>query len=285
LPLPLNIDAEITLRLWDHGGSGPPVLFLHGYMDTGRSFDAVAEDLQGDVRCLCLDWRGHGESDHAPPGASYHLLDHLKDLARVLGRLDEQELEPAALVGHSMGGNLALMLAGSWPERVRRLLLLDFMGPPSEDARKQPERLGRLLSSLGTPKSLETVSSFEAGIERLMKTNRSLSRAGAERMAAHAIVTDEDDPSAFRFAFDPRLRGPNPIRYPEEMWQTLFGRITARVRILRGEHGYVSVDERNRSRIERLADGAMRTVAGVGHQLHVERPDEVAAAVRSLLEP
>jgi pimeloyl-ACP methyl ester carboxylesterase len=280
----LDIRVELNLRLWDHGGSGPLVLFLHGYMDTGRSFDAVAASLRDDARCLCLDWRGHGESDWAPPGASYHFLDHLKDLTRVLAQLDERALAPAALVGHSMGGNIALFLAGSWPERVQRLLLLDSIGPPSEGPRKQPERLGRLLKGLGIARSFDTVRSLDEGVAYLMASNPKLTRAGAQRMAAHLFVPDGDDPLILRFALDPRVRGPIPVRYPEQMWQTLFGRITAKVRILRAEHGYVSKGELARGRVARISDGATAIVRGAGHQLHVERPEEVAAAVRSLLE-
>jgi len=254
-------------------------------MDTGRSFDAMAASLRGDARCLCLDWRGHGESDWAPPGASYHFLDHLKDLTRVLAQLDDRALAPAALVGHSMGGNIALLLAGSWPERVQRLLLLDSIGPPSEDPRKQPERLGRLLKGLGMPRSFDTVvRNRDEGVAHLMANNPKLTRIGALRMAEHLFVPDGDAPSVLRFALDPRVRGPIPVRYPEEMWQTLSGRITAKVGILRAEHGYVSEEELTRGRVAGIADGAIATVRGVGHQLHVERPEEVAAAVRSLLE-
>ena len=103
----VDLDVGPGLRLWDHGGDAPVVLFLHGYLDTGRSYDDLCSALEGDARCVCLDWRGHGFSGRAGPGGSYHLLDHLKDLSRVFDLLADGGVDglgrPDALVAHSMG--------------------------------------------------------------------------------------------------------------------------------------------------------------------------------------
>src|SRR4051812_12935645 len=117
-PVPRVVEANgLKLRLWDHARAGPVVLFVHGYLDTGRSFDAVADALVH-VRCLALDMRGHGQSDRVGPGGSYHLLDHLKDLAVVLDTLEKKGERVDALVAHSMGGNVAYLLAGAAPALV-----------------------------------------------------------------------------------------------------------------------------------------------------------------------
>ena len=90
-PVARVVEANgLKLRLWDHARSGPIVLFVHGYLDTGRSFDAVADDL-AEFRVLALDLRGHGQSERVGAGGSYHLLDHLKDLAVVLDTLGYQQ--------------------------------------------------------------------------------------------------------------------------------------------------------------------------------------------------
>lgn len=284
-PTPLDVDIGPGLRLWDHGGEGPTVLFLHGYLDTGRSYDAVAAGLSGVARCLCLDWRGHGGSGWAGPAGSYHLLDHLKDLSRLVDALAPggslAALGPLALVvAHSMGGNVALLLAGSRPHAVPRLLLVDALGAPAEAPDEQPERLQRLLESLGPPRPFKTFPDRAGAEERVMATNPGLSREGAARMVEHALV---DTVGGVTFAFDPGLRGPVPMRYPEAFWTALCSRVVAPTRVLRAEGDYVPEGSPATERVAAMRSGRMVTVPGVGHHLHVEAVSRLAEEVRELL--
>src|SRR5690349_21173648 len=105
------------VRAW--GEEGAPVLFmLHGWMDVSASFQFVVDALRGDWRVLAPDWRGYGLTDwtHAD---SYWYPDYLGDLEALLAHF--QPREPATLVAHSMGGNVACIYAGTRPQRVRRL--------------------------------------------------------------------------------------------------------------------------------------------------------------------
>lgn len=118
----------MRLRLWEHPGSSenlPSVLCIHGALDTGRSFDAVAAAVAGRAHVTAIDLRGHGQSERVGAGGSYHLLDFLKDLGLLV-----QQRRFDVVVGHSMGGNLALMLVGALPDCTGKLVLLDSVGPP-----------------------------------------------------------------------------------------------------------------------------------------------------------
>ena len=110
--LTVNSD-RLPLALHDYGGDGPAVLFVHGFLDGGKSFEDVALAAREFCRPMCLDWRGHGDSAQVVDG-SYHQFDHFKDLLAVM---DEQ---PAGkpfdcVVAHSLGGTVALMLAAAAP--------------------------------------------------------------------------------------------------------------------------------------------------------------------------
>lgn len=283
-PEPLDVEAAgLPLRVWDHGGAGPAVLFLHGYLDTGRSYDAVAAALEGRARALCLDWRGHGQSAWVGAGGSYHLLDHLKDLAVVTERLEARGVALEAIVAHSMGGNVALLFAGARPERVRRLLLLDSLGAPPEDAEEQPARLEQLLRSLGPARPFSTVASEEEAAARVRSQNPGLSLEGAARMVAGVLVPDEGDPSRLRFPFDPRLRGPTPVRWSEAMWKALCARVTATTHVLRAEQGHLPEGGPTADRNAALRRATFETLQGASHHLHVEAPDEVARVLLALL--
>jgi pimeloyl-ACP methyl ester carboxylesterase len=284
-PRPLTVNAGgLPLRVWDHGGPGVPVLFLHGHLDTGRSFDDVAALVRTEYRCLCLDARGHGQSAWAPPGASYHALDHLKDLVHVLDELDALGLATQALIGHSLGGSLALLLAGTLVDRVPRYLVLDGFGMLSEAPEAQPARLAAVLESIRHEKKpFGVFSSVEAAVDRIQANNPGLSRDGAAHMVRHALHKVAED--RYEFRFDRRLRGPTPVRYPEAMWLALCSRVRSVVRVLRAEHGYVPLVPEIERRLASIAGATMRTVAGVSHHLHLDAPAEVAAELRLLFQP
>lgn len=283
-PVRLTLEAQgIPLRLWDYGGGIQPVLFLHGHLDTGRSFEGVVERLPETVRALTLDWRGHGESGLAPAGASYHALDHLKDLVQIIDRLGELDLHPAAVIGHSFGGIIATLLAGTLPDLCSRYLFIDVLGPLSETADEQPARLESVLSSIREPKKpFQTFPTKEAAIARVRFNNPGLTEAGAARMVEFATRRRED--GQWGFLFDARLRGPTPVRYTEEMWLALCRRITAKVLVLGGSKGYLERIPGMRKRLDTIADARLVMVPEAHHHLHLDFPQDVANAAVQLLD-
>ncbi|MEV6610021.1 alpha/beta fold hydrolase [Kutzneria sp. NPDC051319] len=117
-------DVEIAYR--DTGsGDGPPVVLLHAMASSGRTWRRLAAGL-GDRRVIVPDLRGHGRSSRA---ADYTLAGFRDD---IVGLLDELGLRQVDLVGHSLGGRVAAMIALEQPGRVRRLVLEDTPPPPHE---------------------------------------------------------------------------------------------------------------------------------------------------------
>ncbi|MDQ3445966.1 MAG: alpha/beta hydrolase, partial [Pseudomonadota bacterium] len=111
------------LREWGGGADAARTLvMLHGWMDVSASFQFVVDALDRDWRVVAPDWRGFGLSDRAP-GDCYWYPDYLADLELILD--DVVGSEPAWLVGHSMGGNVALMYAGARPQRVGAVVNLE----------------------------------------------------------------------------------------------------------------------------------------------------------------
>lgn len=275
---------RLPLALWDYGGEGPPVLFLHGFLDVGRSYEDAASAARAFCRPLCLDWRGHGSSGRCSPDAAYHQLDHLKDLAGALQELAREGLRPAALVAHSMGGTIALMLAGLLPEQVDRLLLLDNLGGYGADAAEQADALaGALRANLALKRPFRGFASRPAAHPVFRANNPGLSEAGAERIARHFLQPSAD--GSLAPAADARLRGPNPYRFPEEQWLELCRRVAARVLVLAPEHGYLAAPEyaAHRARYSALRCAVWRSVPGASHHVHVDAPERVVEALRELL--
>ena len=102
------------------GGSGPPVVLAHGFSDDGLCWTPVAAALAPEYDVVMVDARGHGRSD--APEQGYGLAEQVADLAGVIGELG---LRRPAVLGHSMGGATALMLAGTYPDLPGAILVED----------------------------------------------------------------------------------------------------------------------------------------------------------------
>ena len=122
-----RVPGEVGLAIGRAGEGSDPVVCLHGITAQHRAFNAAARHLAPSRGLVGVDLRGRGDSDK--PESGYGLEAHAADVVRVLDHLD---LERAVLVGHSMGGFVALKTALTFPERVRAIVLLDGGWPRVE---------------------------------------------------------------------------------------------------------------------------------------------------------
>jgi pimeloyl-ACP methyl ester carboxylesterase len=105
----------------DLGGAGnPPMVVLHGLLGSSRNWLTTGGDLAAQYHVMALDLRNHGKSPHAD-AMTYDAM-----VADVLAWMDAHHLKRVALMGHSMGGKTAMLLACRHPERVERLIVVDI---------------------------------------------------------------------------------------------------------------------------------------------------------------
>ena len=111
--------GTLTLNVAEWGGAGPPLVLLHGGSASWRSWAAAAPPLARDWHVIAPDLRGHGLSGR---GSGYTLPDYADDIVRLV----DQELgQPAVLVGHSLGGHVAVASAACRPDVARALVVGD----------------------------------------------------------------------------------------------------------------------------------------------------------------
>ncbi|MFW5926442.1 MAG: alpha/beta fold hydrolase [Wenzhouxiangella sp.] len=108
-------------------GGGARVLALHGWLDNANSFRALVEVLE-DCDLVAIDFPGHGHSQPRPPGTRYHFDDYVFDVVAVL---DDLGWPRCHLLGHSLGGAVASVVAGAAPDQVRSVTLIEGLGPLS----------------------------------------------------------------------------------------------------------------------------------------------------------
>ena len=148
-----RVPGEVELAIW-RAGSGPdPVVCLHGITAQHRAFNALARHLASSRSLVGVDLRGRGDS--AKPESGYGLEAHAADAIRVL---DHLELKRAVILGHSMGGFVALKAALSYPDRVRALVLLDGGWPRVEVS---PEEMSE--------EQKQEAAAMEEGLERAFR--------------------------------------------------------------------------------------------------------------------
>lgn len=122
LPIrPMHLERDgVRLAVLDFGGAGPAALMLHGLAGHAGEWARTARWLTTRCRVVALDARGHGDSERRPADVSR--AAHVADAAFVVERLG---LGPALVVGQSLGGQAALLLAAQHPDLVRALALAD----------------------------------------------------------------------------------------------------------------------------------------------------------------
>lgn len=277
-----GLDMHLTRWGPKPSESVPPVFLLHGWLDSGETFQFMVDALRRDWPLVALDWRGFGRSEW--PQQGYWFPDYLGDLDALLNELSPGA--PARLVGHSMGGNIACSYAGIRPERVRCVINLEGFGLARTSSAQAPGRMRKWLDQLAKPAARKDYASFEelAAIIRFRYPRFSAAQAAFVAEAWGKL----DGAGRVRLAGDPRHHWVNPILYKREDAEACWRELRAPLLLLVGEES---------DHLSKLgADGtaaAFRAifphieiagVAGAGHMLHIERPELVAPLVESFLD-
>lgn len=258
-------------------GQGPTVLCLHGWLDNAASFDPLVPLLPEGFRYLSVDLAGHGLSDHRPSGVNYHYWDYVADLVETLDVLGER---PITLLGHSLGGTVAAVVAGVLPERVRQLVLLDSLGPLSAPPEEGPDRLRRFL--LASRKVAASASTRYKTLDEAVSARRragTLSEASARLLVNRNAFVDGD---GVRWRSDRRLLLNSPSRLTESQVLAFLESIRCETLVVRAEPG-MAIPPVDWSR--RLAAVKTATLVGVpgDHHVHMDAPERVAPVVAAFL--
>lgn len=256
---------------------GIPVLALHGWLDNAASFDPLAPWLAG-VRLVALDLPGHGRSDHRPPGYAYHFVDYADD---VLDAADALGWDRFSLLGHSLGGAVATLVAAARPARVERLALIEALGPLSEEPGALPARLARAIQRTA-PESGRAASRYA----RLEDAVAARQRAGdLDADSARLLVerASEVTPDGVRWRSDPRLRRPTAYRFTEEQVLAVLDAIRAPTRVVIADDGLLPREHPGvQRRLRAIAACSVRDCSG-HHHVHMAAPGSVAAAMADFL--
>jgi pimeloyl-ACP methyl ester carboxylesterase len=260
----------------------PPLVMLHGWMDVGASFQFVVDAMaarEGPRRwVIAPDWRGFGLSD-STHSDSYWFPDYLGDLDALLDALLPGT--PVDLLGHSMGGNVAMSYAGLRPQRIRRLVNLEGFGLPATRPHQAPKRMLQWLDQLKLPQHLTSYASLDEVAARLRENNPLLPADKAAWLAPRWSRPGDD--GRFHILGDPAHKRINPILYRvDEMLETWKG-ISAPLLWVEGDltdiekwWGQRYPREEFRARLAAVRCVKQLRLEGCGHMLHHDHPEALA---------
>lgn len=263
---------RIAAKVWGPA-DGLRVLAFHGWLDNAASFDLLAPLLSG-IRFVAIDLPGHGLSEHRPPGLAYHLVDHVQTAVWVLDALGWQT---ATVLGHSMGGGIACLLAGAFPQRIDSLALIEALAPLTAEPEEAPGRLAEGIRKMGgpLPKRARVYPSREPMVARLLQANPGMSDRSARILVQRGTCDVE---GGFRWRADPRLRVPALLRPTRAQVYAFLDRIDCPTIIVRASQGFPFDHGEAQEQLRHIKDSHLIEVEG-GHHVHLDSPALVAEAL------
>ena len=239
--------------------SGTPVLFLHGYTDSWRSFEGVLPHLSPSLHVFALTQRGHGDADR--PMAGYHFQDLAADLAAFM---DILKLGPAVIAGHSMGSSIAQRFVLDYPERALGLVLI---GSATTWRNPVVWELWEVVSRLTDPIDPAFVREFQESTLARPVPQPFLDTIMQESLKVPARV--------WRAAFEAHL---------EADFANEFGKIKLPTLVVWGDQDAIHPRSEQEALAAAIAGAQLVVYPGTGHGVHWEEPERFAADLVAFIE-
>ncbi len=268
--------ARYSVTEWGDPDS-PLLFFLHGWADTGSAFQFVVDAMQEDWHIVAPDWRGFGRS--TVDCASYWFPDYLADLDELLHIYTPDE--PARIIGHSMGANVAALYAGTMPERVRAFVNLEGFGLNPSDPSDAPGRYRKWLEEARNEPRFLVYNDLEALAARVASRNPHMSPEQATFVAAEWAEEQADGRAILRA--DPKHKLPNPVLYRRAEAEACWGAIEAEVLLVTGSDSKLASHFADIVGASCPADREV-CIEKAGHMLHFEAPNALATEIEAFLK-
>ena len=268
------------LKIWGQPDA-PKLFYLHGWADTGTTFQFVIDAMQSNWQVIAIDWRGFGKTEHQ--NSCYWFPDYLADLDLILEAYSPDEA--VTLIGHSMGANVASLYAGIKPERVNRLINIEGFGLSDSDPNNAPVTYRRWLEKQESTPKFNGYLSYDELVPRITKRSPTMKLDRAAFVAKEWAYEDSDGHVSLRA--DPYHKLPNAIQYRRSEAEACWNNITARTIFIWGEHTNFNKEMdlmRNMTSANHpFTKAEIVCIKNTGHMIHFENPESLAAVLEDFL--
>ena len=268
---------KISAKVWNKDAKIKAIA-LHGWLDNANSFDPLVP-LLNDMTIVALDSPGQGKSDFRSLDAAYLIWLEVGETMQVADQLGWEDF---VLIGHSRGAGIASLIAGTFPDRVSHLVLLEGGIPLPMTPQETPENLA---------KSIEITQQLAEAKGTLFKTREEAISAradgftkiapqSAEIFAQRSLYQESD---GFRWHADPRLKAPSAFKLGDSQIDAFLSRVTAKTLLVIGDEGIVGTMNFSKAHFEKIPTLKKLTLPG-GHHMHMEGAEKaIAEEIKSLI--
>lgn len=272
----------VNLNYFEGPDNGSPLLLLHGGSLRWQAFEALIADFISDWHVYALDLRGHGKSGRA---RGYQLQDYVPDIVSFIQNCIQK---PAIVFGHSLGGEIAIMTAASYPKVIKALIIGD--SPLSLDIINQHRGMTKHWEFYRDLTRLESVNAIEVELKKML-----MPIPGKNDFATASEIFGNNSPWFNFMAISLSQNDPNMLTgiienydsvFSEYDTEKLFCKIKCPTLIIRGmpELGSMITDVDIRRALKLLANGTEVQIPHVGHMLYMEDKNTVAKIMRLFMQ-
>lgn len=261
----------------------PPLILMHGGKDHCRSWDWVAEHLRHDWHVIALDLRGHGDSDWTSTG-DYSLTSHLCDMVQLIEQLD---LAPITIISHSFGGQISARYAGVYPEKVKKLVLIEGLGHTPRflkrfDGKTRSDRLRDLVENRrkAAARTIKRYDTMEEAYQRMHSANERLSEEQARHLTLHGVRQNED--GSYSWKFDNYTNFYNDVDMPPQESRALWENISCPVLMFYGKDSWATTPKED-GRGEHFKNYKLVVYENAGHWVHHDQLDKLIKEIKGFI--
>lgn len=252
-------------------GEGPPVVLLHGFTGSHKTWQAVTAELHHQYQTISIDLLGHGQSDCPDNPSRYRMERTIEDLFYIMNKL---KLESIRLVGYSMGGRVALAFATTYPGLIK-LLVLESTSPGLNASTEREARIA-LDNSLATrieQEGLEWFAQYWGDIP-LFASQKHLSKAKQQQLFESRLNNNV-------LGLAHSLRGIGTGQQAS-YWQHL-KKLNIPVTFIVGEYDekYVNLA---RTMQQDVRQAQVIVIGQAGHNVHLEKPIQFLKEIKQVLQ-
>ena len=253
---------------------GKPVIALHGWLDNANTYDVIAPLLPS-LRICSVDLAGHGHSGHRPGWGQYYFFEYAYDILEIAELLG---WDTFSLMGHSMGAHISVIAAGTEPEKIDQLMLIEGFGTPNNFAPSIVPEMNR--NMYRRTKRLRTkrapiYPSIDAMVQARVSSFFKIEEKAARILTERSCVAEED---GFTWRMDPKLKLMSPVMISHEQFCEFVKEVSAPTCLILADKGVPHSKELLDERIQSHKNLRIEHLQG-GHHLHLEEPSQQVAEI------
>jgi pimeloyl-ACP methyl ester carboxylesterase len=256
---------------WGSPGN-PALVLLHGFQSNAHTWDTFSQAMADTYHVLALDQRGHGDSAWAPDG-HYAPEASVSDIA---GFITALRLTPTVVIGHSMGGRNAAMVAADHPEMVRKVVIVDT-------AAEFPPAMRSQQPATDAPPQPETFETFEEVVQNGIKQYPLTPEAELRHANYHNLSRGADGKWRWRWDINLLQWRRRNRSAPGELY-TYLQRIQCPTLLIHGQRSPLLTPEVAQKMIQALPNGRTVDIANAAHTVNADNAPEFNAATAAFLK-